>query len=89
MLKCYVKLKKYGPVRLLTHEMFTDAYTLGSIAWQMNALIMSVISESRARVQVSQLEKCIGTLEFILPISKTLGERKVTEFLTKVRVRNI
>lgn len=88
-LKCYIKLKKYGPVRMLSHEMFTDAHALGSIAWQMNALIMSVISESRARVQVSQLKKCMETLEFMLPISRTLGDKNITDFLTKVRVKNI
>lgn len=67
--------------RKLSKKMFTGACTLGSIAWQVNALMMAVISESR----IGDPKKCMKTLEFVILLSRTLGNVNVTHFLRTVR----
>lgn len=79
-IKCYLKLKELKIMRPLTKQMFTDACKMGSIAWQVNALIMSVFSESR----LGNYTICMETLEFIISLSRILGNDNVTQFLRKV-----
>lgn len=79
-IKCYLKLSNFVGMIPLAKQMYSDACTLGSIAWQVNALMMAVISESR----LCDVTNCIKTLELIVPLSRTLGNENVTRFLRKV-----
>lgn len=81
-IKCYLELKYFKKTRLLSNLMFTDACRLDSIAWQVNALMMMAISESR----LGRMVKCTKVIEFIIPLSITLGNENVTQFLRKVRL---
>lgn len=68
--------------RRISKKMFSDAITLGSIAWQVNALMTVVIVESK----LGNTIKCMKTLELIIPLSRILGNEKVTTFFRKVRI---
>ncbi|VVC28413.1 Tetratricopeptide repeat,Tetratricopeptide repeat-containing domain,Tetratricopeptide-like helical [Cinara cedri] len=78
-IKCHLKLGEIKEMRRLSKQMFSDAFTLGSIAWQVNALMTIVIAESR----LSNTVKCMETLEIIISLSKTLGNEDVTAFFRK------
>jgi len=82
-IKCHFVLNSFKILRRLSKKMFTDACTLGSIAWQVNALMMVVIAESR----LGNANKCMKTLEFVIPLSRTMGNDQVTQFLRKVRIK--
>lgn len=79
-IKCYLELKEFKKSRLLSAQMFTDARDIDSIAWQLNALMMSAISESRLHNAL----KCMKVLERMIPLSNILGNENVTQFLRKV-----
>jgi len=79
-IKCYMHLKEFKATRPLTKTMFNDACTLGSIAWQVNALMLTMISESK----LGNGLQCIKTIEFIISLSRTLGDDNVTAFMRKV-----
>lgn len=82
-IKCHFKLSNFVGMIPLAKQMYSDACTLGSIAWQVNALMTAVISESR----LGDVTNCMKTLELIVPLSRTLGNKNVTRFLIKVRLK--
>lgn len=80
-IKCLLKLGKFKKTRQFSKQMFSDAVALGSIAWQVNALMTVVIAESR----LGNTVKCTESLELIVSLSRTLGNENVTAFFRKVR----
>lgn len=81
-IRCYLQLGEFKKTRILSNVMFTDACDLGSIAWQVNALMMTAISESR----LGNALKCKKVFEYMIPLSRSLGNENVTRFLRKVRL---
>lgn len=79
-IKYYLKLKQFFRTISLSKKMYDDANALGSIAWQVNALMMAAISESR----LGNSMNCMKILEVVIPLSRTLGNDEVTQFLSKV-----
>ncbi|XP_060851648.1 outer dynein arm-docking complex subunit 4-like [Rhopalosiphum padi] len=79
-IKCYMHLNDFKATRPLTKKMFNDACALGSIAWQVNALMLTMISESK----LGNGLQCIKTIEFIISLSRTLGDENVTAFMRKM-----
>lgn len=79
-IKCYMHLNEFKATRPLTKTMFHDACALGSIAWKVNALMLTMISESK----LGNGLQCIKTIELIITLTKTLGDEKVTAFMRKV-----
>ncbi|XP_025195098.1 tetratricopeptide repeat protein 25-like [Melanaphis sacchari] len=78
--KCYILLNEFKATRPLTKTMFNDACALGSIAWQVNALMLTMIAESK----LGNGLQCIKTIEFIISLSRTLGDENVTAFMRKM-----
>jgi len=83
-IKCYMHLNDFKATRPLTKTMFHDARALGSIAWKVNALMLTMISESK----LGNGLQCIKTIELIITLSKTLGDERVTAFMRKVWYKN-
>lgn len=79
-IKCYMHLNEFKATRPLTKTLFRGACALGSIAWKVNALMLTMISESK----LGNGLQCIKTIEFMITLSRTLGDEKVTEFMRKV-----
>lgn len=83
-IKCCLQMYKTKGMRMLTKKMFAEACHLGSVAWQVNALMLTIINESR----IGHLLLCTKILKFVINLSVTLGNDNVTEFLIKVRFMN-
>ncbi|XP_022180767.1 tetratricopeptide repeat protein 25-like [Myzus persicae] len=79
-IKCYMHLNEFKATRPLTKTLFRGACALGSIAWKVNALMLTMISESK----LGNGLQCIKTIEFMITLSRTLGDEKVTEFMRKM-----
>lgn len=73
---------KNKKTRMFTKKLFTEACVLGSISWQVNALMLTIINESR----IGHTLLCMKILKFVINLSVNLGNNNVTEFLTKVNV---
>lgn len=80
LIKCHLELNDLVEMIPLAKRMYSDARALGSIAWQVNALMMAVLSESR----LGDVSNCVKTLELIVPLGRSLGNENVTGFLRKV-----
>lgn len=83
LIKCHFRLKDFKRMKILAKHMFTDAYNLGSVAWQANALMMMVVSESRSD-DTTIYKETLNNLKYLISLSTILGNENVTLFLRKV-----